>query len=385
MRHKIRQHLESMKPHWGKIVALSPLFFLIFFGYVLSNVTASVLFVERVGVQYLPFIYVIGALLIVLAGLAITSFTEKKSIARVLLTLVGFGLAVFMELYWVITFENTWAYSFFLLFSQTLYLLLSGTLIWNLAVKLCSPFEAKKNFIYYSIGASLGGITAGLLPTFLGIHFSTENYVLILISTLFLAALNLVYLERKYKALLLPEVNLEKTFKTDFITRGFRSFKKIRIVKLLFATLTLFYSISWIADFELQKILSENFEEGRFTELYGLTAFAQSILLIGVLLFLESSLVKKFGVLNVLLSTPLILVPAFIALLFFPTPAVVITAALVTNVVTYSLFVNSSNFVFTALPHNLRNNVSTFIRANADAAAMLAAGAGLLVLSQFLP
>ncbi|MEK9160039.1 MAG: HEAT repeat domain-containing protein [Patescibacteria group bacterium] len=374
----------EQKEKWKKLLLLLPIFVAYTFGAALSGIVGRVLFVERVGADYLPYIYIVCAACGSLLTIFIAAMMKKISLAKLLQIFSWIGAALFFANYLLMKSGNTWVYTVFLVVSTFFYLILGGTVIWRLAGSLSTLFESKANFVHYASAYSLGGVLAGLASSLLEEVLDLEDLILLVCGSLVLAAINLIFLQSCYEKQLAPVPEEgPKVSEWNVLKKEFVDFRKTNLAKTLFVALTIFNVVWWISDFEFQKIAEEQLSEEEYVKISGYLNIATSLLL-GLALLVQNKITKKAGVLNSLLLSPVLVFIPFLLLFLFPTPLFAFVVCLVTSVVGYSIFSNSSMEAYTALPNSIRNRVATFISGNSDATAMLVAGAGLAILTEYL-
>ena len=129
------------KQKWKKILLLVPLFVLFSFGYNLSGAMANVLFVERIGSEFLPVTYIAQAFFGIFLTLLTALLLRKISSANLLQMFSWLGAGIFFGLFWLMRADSSLAYVAFQVFGGAFYLILSGTVIWSIAENLCSLFD----------------------------------------------------------------------------------------------------------------------------------------------------------------------------------------------------------------------------------------------------
>lgn len=374
----------EQKEKLRKLLLLAPLFMLYAFGGSLSAIVGRVLFVERVGADYLPYTYMVGAVLGSLMTIFIAGMMKKVSLAKLLQFFSWVGAALFFANYLFIESGAMWAYSVFLVVSIFFYLILGGTVVWRIAGSLNTLFESKASFIYYAHASSLGGVLAGLASSTLEKTLGLENLILLVCGSLVLAALNLIVIQLGYQKQLQPMLEEgPQLSEWSLLKKGFVDFKKTKLAKMLFLALTIFNIVWWISDFEFQKIAGEKLSQDEYAKLSGYLSISTNVLL-GVALLVQQKIIKKVGILNSLLLSPLLVFIPFALLFLFPTPLFAFVVCLAAPVVGESIFSNSSMASLTALPNSIRSRVATFISGNADSIAMFIAGGGLLASTKYL-
>lgn len=371
--------------NWKKIMLVMPLFALIIFGFSLSQIAGNVLFVKRVGSEFLPYTYVANSILGTLMSLVIASTIGKHSVARYIQLLSIISIAALIGIIYMIKIDFIWAYPIFLVFSQLIYMVLGGLLMWDVGMKTCGPVEGKWAFGYFSLGASLGGISAGALSSLVSEKYGTELLIPVIAASLVLVLINSIVLQRVYSDSFKPDISSDRQSPWETLKEGFIYYRKSRIAKMLSMILVLFASVKSIGDYQFQKILGDNFSESAFSAISGYVSIAENALLIIVFLFAQKWLLNKFGVLKTFSASPILVFIPFVLLLFYPFYLIAIGLKLSIKLVNYSTFSSSVRLILTAIPHKVRSSVSTFVGGNADSGGALVAGTALIFLTRYLP
>ncbi|MDP2624673.1 MAG: HEAT repeat domain-containing protein, partial [Candidatus Peregrinibacteria bacterium] len=369
---------------WDKIFFVAPLFAFIIFGYVLAGISGNVLFVKRIGVEFLPYTYVANALFGTVAALFVAGSIGKHSVAKLIQVIAGLGAIIFFGTFLLIQEDIWWGYPILLIFGQILYMLLGAIIMWDLGLKICTPLEAKRTFSFFSLGASVGGIIAGTVSSLITETYGTEILIPIVIGSLALVALNAVLIQFFYHDKLAPSADADEMSHWESIKNGFLYYRKSKLARMLSFVLILFFSVRWIGDYEFQKILGDTFTEDEFSKVSGYVSIVENAILIVMFLFVQRFIIGRLGVLNTLLASPAFVLVPFFILFFFPVYLVVTGVKVFTKVINYSTFSSSIRLMFTAIPHGIRSSVTTFIGGNSESAGMLLAGAGLLILTNLL-
>src|SRR5690606_22524611 len=116
------------------------LFGSVIFGFVISQVIGSVLFVKRIGAEFLPYTYILNAIFGASIGIFFSTRVSKVRTTTLIKSLSLIGVLGFLMLYFGVNANFTPSYTVLVVFSYLLYLLLMTVLIWDVALKLCTPF-----------------------------------------------------------------------------------------------------------------------------------------------------------------------------------------------------------------------------------------------------
>ncbi len=373
----------EQKEKFKKVLLVAPLFILFNYGCSLSGIIGRVLFVERIGSEFLPYAYVVSAILGGIFAISVSNFLKKLSLAKLLQIFSWLGALLFFGNYILMAYDSFWSYVLFFTVSTSFYLILAGTVIWRIAGNISSLFETKSIFIYYSLAYSLGGVLAGISTSYLETIWGMEKLIIPVSISLVLAAINLLLIQNKYHEQLQPVAeDGEKLSYFASLKKDFLDFKKTRLAKMLFIGITIFNIVWWMSDYEFQKIAGDALTEDEYSQVSGILTIVNHLLLI-LTIFVETWVMKKAGVLQSLLLSPLLVLISFALLFFFPTPAFAFILNVTTPLIGLSIFTSSTQSAFTALPNSIRNKVATFVSGNSDAFAMLFAGLFLVFLTEF--
>jgi len=368
----------------SKILLVMPLFGLLIFGYVLSTIVANVLFVKRLGADLLPYVYIVNAVLTPIVAVMLAGVINRFSSAKLISVLTGFGAIVFGVNLFLIYKDLSWSYVMLLAVVQLLYMVLSGIAMWDMALKICSPLEAKRTFNYYGLGASLGGIIAGIFSSYFSEKIGTESLIFAVILSLIIALANSIIIQIKYSKELMPDPDQQKQSAFESLKEGFRYYHTSKLAKYIFLIILLFQAVHWIGEFEFQNILGSHYGEDAFAQISGYVSIVENALLIFVFLFLQKSILDKIGVIRTLTFSPIVILIPFFILFFFPYVLIANSVKIIIKLINYSTFSSSIRMIYTAIPNAIRSSVTTFIGGYSESGGMFMAGVVLLALSEWL-
>ncbi len=178
-----------------KVILNFTFFFLIIYSYYIAKPIRSSLFLEWMGPQQLPFVYLFSAL-VTLAGAMLIDWLLKKLAPVILVPSV---LAVFATV--LVAFRvlfGTLAHlglvlSFCLYLFISLFAVVAVTLFWSTCNDTHTPEESRRNYNLIGLGGIVGGLAGGETTRALVGRFGTEN-LLLLSAGILLLALPLPYL-----------------------------------------------------------------------------------------------------------------------------------------------------------------------------------------------
>jgi HEAT repeat protein len=365
------------------VVLLIALLLLPAAGNAIGVAAAEALFYARVGVEYLPLLYIVLAGVTALATFGLTGLLGRVSRKRLYLALPPI-LALVLALGWVLVgLDLVWSYPVLWL-STGLIATLQNVVAWGLAGLVFDTRQARRLFPLFGAGSILGGALGGLLTRPLVQLLGTENLLLVWALTL-LAALGLVdalirdvdaprVVSRKRRARLVDELLIGLRF-----ARRSELWRWIAWAALLFALLffmlTFSFSKAAAAEFPDEDTLA-----GFLGLFQGLTTGAALLLS----LFFARRVYARTGFTGALLAMPLIYLVAFAVLAAYAAfPALVAFRFLQ---MVWILGVTSSAYQGTlnAVPSTHRDQMRAFIDGVPYQAGVALSGLLLLAGEQFL-
>lgn len=373
------------KTDWGKIILIAIFFFASIFGMVLTKISGNILFVKRIGADFLPYTYIANAILSLIVALFIAGNINRFNLGKIFKIISIIGIISYFGIYFLLTQKLYIAYPLYIIYGNLFYAILTGIFIWEITLRINTNFETRKNSGYFNLGASFGGILAGGASSFLGSKLGTDFLIIPIIISQFIALITVFIISHKHNEKL-KAGSIEKKGSSGIneLKEGFCYLKKNNLSKLIFSILIIYGIIGWLADFEFQKILSEKFDEEKFSQIVGFVSIAENIILFIIFLLLQKWILTRLGIMKALLLAPIFIFIPFAILLFIPAYYIAIALKL-TDTATYrSLFSSPMKLIFSAIPRKISSNVSTLIKASTESISTLMAGIGLILLTKFL-
>ena len=310
----IHNFFDLRRNEYTRFALMSAYLFVVIASYnVLKPMTRS-LFVSNLGLQQLPFLYM---LLAVAVGLFVTTYLGfsarirlDKLIIRTTLLLV-ISLVLF---WWLLRIAAVSTFLYYGLFIwASIYGVLTTTQYWLLANYVFNVREAKRVFPLLTASGLLGGISGGYATRFLVKSIGgTANLAFICMGLLLIVMILAKFAWGKRDFSLSTSRRLQGTRNTSATLRilpelyGF--IKESRHLAYLIAIVALTFMVVQIADFQFLAFAAE--EMGDADELTGFLGFWLSNLSIFALAFqllFANSILRRFGVGTMILFLPMAL------------------------------------------------------------------------------
>jgi len=362
-------------------------------GFFVGRTTKDALFFSNAGAEYLPWAFIINAVVIFIFNSFLVSLMNRYSTSKMIIwsfvfsfiCIIIFGFIFQMNLQMPIVLLVN--FSFFLFF-EIPYLLLIA-LFWDFTGTYFSPREADEMFPKITGGGHLGTTIAGFITIFLPSFIGGTNALIFIWGIIFLFCLFIIiWILKKRKPLssyilegdnIAENANVEES-KENFLSGLMTLMKHPYALTFAFITFCTFFVMS-IYDFSLaetsKSVLDTDTEKltlylGYIIMIFGAVAFF-------IQLFFVPFLIKKFSVENVNLIAPSLLTLGSTLLLASFT---FITSAIARFFFLVNEFVFNQSllpFIYGAVPEKDRNQVRSMIEGTIMNAALGIAGFFLLL------
>ncbi len=356
------------------------IFSIIAFILIVKPVSTS-LFLNRIGITYLPAVYILVA---AISGIVVAVYNKLNRLVNlstlIILTLLFSIVSILF--FWVllhIHFQSPWFFYLFYVW-VAIFSLITAAQFWLLANQVFTVREAKRLFGFLGIGAILGGIFGGYLTNILAPRIHSEN--LLLLGVLFLVVD--IFLVR---TVVLKAVHIDFKIKS----RTSRSLKKAETssnpVKLvagsaLLSSIMLLIVMSVftasLVDYQFSAFASAYISDpNRLAAFFGFWLSTLSVVSLGIQVFLTQKIIRIFGVLPSLVTLPLGILAGAVGVLFAPGIATAVLLKLASGSLKNSIDKSGLELLVVPVPSSLKNRTKTFIDVFADT---FATGLGGVVL-----
>jgi ATP:ADP antiporter, AAA family len=255
------------------------------------------------------------------------------------------GVSEAGQLHWVSAAFYVWVSTFNILIISV---------FWSFMADIFSRTQAKRLFGFVAAGGTIGGIVGPLIATLLGKSVG-NNGLLIIAAAGFIVTAVLVRMLAAEKARLAAtgseaqQTTLDRKL-SGGLFEGFRLLFRSPYLLLLALFLLLMTWVSTIVYFQLGDLITKAFASAdERTRAYASIELAVNSLAVVLQLFGTGRLIRRFGVGTGLLVNPVIMVIAFLAVLFSPVLLVLGGIQIVRRVAEYAVAKPTREMLFTVV------------------------------------
>jgi len=282
------------------------LYFLLFFllvsaGMAIGRSSADALFLKRLGIEYLPLMYIIQSLLLAAVSLVYTAFADRIPAERFFRNLFGVLIVLVLGSWVVIhTSGTTLIYPVYYL----VYEVSSEVLLVHAALYMnqnMTTLQAKRLAPLVYAGAQIGTIIGGLTLVFAAPLVGTQNLLLVWCALLVAASAALYIRHKRHGASThFRAPRKSQHLLNDCLVQIQQGIKFTYNSSLLRASsLTLFFMVVafYVLCYSVNRVYTQTFvSEESLTRFFGLLTAVTSILALFMQLFVTNRAIKHFGV-----------------------------------------------------------------------------------------
>jgi ATP:ADP antiporter, AAA family len=266
---------------------------------------------------------------------------------------VGATLVVFYALFVSGRYQDRWIAAAFYIWVSTFNLALISV-FWTFMADTFSRTQAKRLFGFIAAGGTLGGIAGPAVATLLATRIGNNNLMLVSAAGFALTALLVRMLSHEKKKLLATGVEAQRTTLDHHLKGkpfdGFKLLFQSRYLLLLALFLLLMTWISTIVYIQLGDLITKAFaDKAARTQAYATIDLTVNTLALVLQIFGTGRIISRFGVTTGLLANPVIMVIAFLAIVFSPVLLVLGAIQVVRRVAEYALAKPTREMLFTVL------------------------------------
>tara|TARA_R110002167_G_scaffold158538_4_gene353790 strand:- start:1437 stop:4253 length:2817 start_codon:yes stop_codon:yes gene_type:complete len=348
--------------------------FLIITTLLIVKPTVNALFLSGLGVESLPFAFLIVALVAVFSSFFYYKALDKYPLNKIIEATLISSIVLLTGLGIILNFNiiNIWLLYFFYVW-VAIYAVLSASQFWVLANIVFNVREAKRIFGFIGSGAILGGIFGGYLTSLLVPWIGIEN--LMFIAALFLAIC--VPLLSKIWKLRVQNLNAFKQKKRT-ISNADKPFTLIKNSKHL-TYIAGIVGISVIVA-KLVDYLFSDFASASITDPDDLASFFAfwfstfNLISLAIQLFVTRKIVGIWGVGFSLVLLPIGIFMGSLLFFIFPELAVVVLIKAIDGTMKQSIHKSAIELLSLPLPFDLKNKTKSYIDVVVDSIATGIAG-----------
>ena len=336
--------------------------------------TVNAQFLSRLGVEQLPFAFLLVAIIAIVSSFFYSKALAKFSLRRIIeftlistfLILIGLGtlLALNSITAWLLYFFYVWV---------AIYAVLSASQFWVLGNLVFNAREAKRLFGFIGAGAIMGGIFGGYLTSILAPLIGNENLIFIA-AFLLLLCIPLIRMIWKLRVIKLNDFKKRKRT-INASERPFSLIKKSRHLTYIAAIVAVSVLVAKLVDYLFSDFASASIPDPE--ELAAFFAFWFStfnLLSLVIQLFFTHRIVGIWGVGFSLLLLPIGILGASFFFLILPEISVVIVIKAMDGILKQSVHKSASELLALPLEFDLKNRTKSFIDVVVDSVATGVAG-----------
>jgi AAA family ATP:ADP antiporter len=354
--------------------------FLIIATLLIIKPTVNSLFISELGVENLPFGYLLVAIAAVVSSYFYSRATEQFSLLHTIRFTLVFSIVALLILGTLLQFGlmKGWIlYAFYT--GVAIYAVLATSQFWVLANLVFNVREAKRLFGFIGAGAITGGIFGGYLTTVLAPFIGNEN--LIFVAAFFLL-LCFPFLNRIWKTKV-NDLNIFKQKKRTAISKE-SPFKLIlgnKHLSYLAIIIAVGVITAKLVDYQFSYIAAQRFTDSdELTSFFGFWLSSFNVASLLLQLFLTRKIVGIWGVGFSLLLLPVLIFLGGLLFLVFPELWVVILLRATDASLKQSVNKSAVELIALPLPFQLKKKTKSFIDVVVDSIATGIAGFILIFL-----
>ncbi len=267
------------------------------------------------------------------------------------------GVADPGQLHWVSAGFYVWVSTFNILIISV---------FWSFMADIFSRTQAKRLFGFVAAGGTIGGIVGPLIATLLGKSVGNNGLMLIAAAGFIVTAVLVRMLAAEKARLAAAGAEVQRTTLDRKLSGGlfdgFRLLLRSPYLLLLALFLLLMTWVSTIVYFQLGDLITRAFASAdERTRAYASIELAVNSLAVVLQLFGTGRLIRRFGVGTGLLVNPVIMVIAFLAVLFSPVLLVLGGIQIVRRVAEYAVAKPTREMLFTVVDQESRYKAKNVI------------------------
>ena len=277
---------------------------------------------------------------------------------------IAITLVVFYFLFRTVT-NDRWIAAAFYVWVST-FNLLTISVFWSLMADIFSSAQAKRLFGFIAAGGTVGTICAPAFTVLFVGALGTNNLLLISAAGFAITGLLVRLMEREKRRLVAADEEAQKTSLDQRLGGnpfdGFMLLFKSRYLLMIALFLLLMTWISTVIYFQLGDLISKDFiTRVARTRAYASIDLATNSIAVLIQLFGTGRFIRRFGVTTGLLLNPVIMVVAFLALVFSPVLIVLASIQVMRRFAEYAIAKPSRDMLFTVVDQQAKYKAKNVI------------------------
>lgn len=355
------QAIKLLKVHPEEVrmvVLVSALFLCIQAGQGIGENAAFGLFLARVHVDRLPYMYIGLGAFVSLSSLAYATSLSRFRDASVVTYLLALSVFLFLGQWMAISIFSLSIYSILWLTTYGMSVIL-GTLLWTIAGSVCDARQAKRLFSLFASMGILGSVIGNLLTGLFASLAGTDN--LIILYAILLGVGFFLTREITSSYFRLEEGSSKYSLIND-MRAGFDFVRESQLFRFVALSSVLYSILFFTVDFPFSETLSRQFtdSEASLAGFKGLFTSVTTAITFLVSLFLANRLYARLGIIGSILIMPVTYVIAFVVFFVSFTFTGAVVVRFMQLVVLGGLMGTAWNALFNVVPPERRGQVLAF-------------------------
>ncbi len=286
----------------GRVILSWLIFLIVMSGIILGRNARDSIFLKNVGIKYLPYMYVLNAVFVVMVSLVYSSVIDKMDRTKFMIGSTALYTGIIIVSRIMLGMHLQWFYTVCYVIVQILWLI--GLMqFWTYMGDVFDARESKRLFPLISTGGLVGMVVSGIGAKYLVAIIGTENLFVVWGAMLTVSIGLIAVLSRKYikqpekSAKTRPAAVAQKKSQWTEFKDGFEYIKNIRLLRtMLFINLAM-WVVFTIVDYQFNKVIAQTYtDRDQLTAFLGLFRAGAGLLCLIVQLGVTTRLLSALGV-----------------------------------------------------------------------------------------
>ncbi len=323
------------------------------------------LFITRFGVEKLPYVYMLVALVSAGVALLYSRLSRSIRINRLIHITFAFSNASLVLFWWLLHVGHTGAWFLYALYTWVaVFGVITGSQFWLLANDVYHARQAKRLFGLIGAGSISGGILGGYLAQFLATRLGTENLFFFCIGFLILCHFLVIQIWSRSEHFLSGRRSrgtVQRDASADQ-NNPIRLIIKSRHLILMTGLICLGILVADLVDYQFSAVASSFITDAdRLTAFFGFWISTVNIISLVIQLFLTGRIIKHLGVSVTLFFLPLALLSGAAAILIQPALWSAILIRIGDGGFKHSINNAGLELLWLPIPADIKNKAKSFI------------------------
>ncbi|MFA6449467.1 MAG: Npt1/Npt2 family nucleotide transporter [bacterium] len=374
----------------GRVFLSWLIFLIVMSGIIIGRNARDSIFLVNVGIAYLPYMYVLNAVFVVIVSIIYSSFIDKMDRTRFMVASTALYAIIVALTRVFLAMQMQWFYSVCYVIVQILWLI--GLMqFWTFMGDVFDARESKRLFPLISTGGLVGMIVAGFGAKYVVAAIGTENLFLLWAGMLGISIALIIVLSNKY---IKPRAAAAKTAamrpapkksQVQEFKEGFEYLKSVPLLRnMVFINLAM-WAVFTIVDYQFNKVMHETYpQKDDLTAFLGMFRAAAGVICLTIQLGVTSRLVSRFGVGRTIAVHPVFMgaATAFLTLKFGYISSFV--SKIGDHSLLYTIQDSSYQMLYNPIPIDKRGRARAFVEGYIKPISMGIAGVVLIISAKLL-